>query len=126
MKAITTDGRELECETVEERDHGVALYDADRQQIGYVPYERFKYAIRLRTPVASTSIRSVGYDDEADRLEIEFHSGTSTSTSPSGSTPTCSAPTRAAGTSTTRSAVSTRSDSSADRPGAAVISVLLS
>lgn len=75
MKAITTDGRELECETVEERDHGVALYDADRQQIGYVPYERFKYAIRLRTPVASTSIKSVGYDDEADRLEIEFHSG---------------------------------------------------
>lgn len=75
MKAITTDGRELECETVEERDHGVALYDADRQQIGYVPYERFKYAIRLRTPVASTSIRSVGYDDEDDRLEIEFHSG---------------------------------------------------
>lgn len=75
MKAITEDGRELECETVEEREHGVVLYDADHRQVGYVPYERFKYAIRTRTPVASTSIKSVGYDDEADALEIEFHSG---------------------------------------------------
>lgn len=73
MKAVTRDGRRIECDEVEERGQGVALLDDERGVVGYVPYRNFRYALSFRTPVASSSIRSVGYDDGV--LEIEFHHG---------------------------------------------------
>ena len=75
MKAITDDGERIECASFEETGDGLRLYDGGGALAGFVPYGRLRYVTRWRTPVASTSIRSVGYDDEADVLEIEFQSG---------------------------------------------------
>ena len=75
MKAITDDGERLECASFEETGAGVRLYDGDGALAGFVPYDRLRYVTRWRTPVVSTSIRSVGYDGDADVLEIEFQSG---------------------------------------------------
>jgi hypothetical protein len=75
MKAITTGGETIECIEVEEADHGLVLYDGERRQVGYVPYERLDRVASTRRPVSSTSIRSVGYDEGTETLEIEFQSG---------------------------------------------------
>lgn len=74
MKAHTTDGQEIECETVEEGDFGVFLLDGD-EQVGYVPYEDLSYVLERRSPVASSAIESVGYDEEDAILEVEFRHG---------------------------------------------------
>lgn len=74
MKVVTGDGREIECEGIEEGEHGVHLYGRG-EQLGFVPYGSLRYAARTRTPVASDSIRSVGYDGEDGELEIGFHHG---------------------------------------------------
>lgn len=75
MKAVTRDDRRIECDDVEEQAHGVVLYDGRGGRVGYVPYDNLRYVAELRTPVASSSIRSVGYEDEESALEIEFQSG---------------------------------------------------
>lgn len=75
VKAVTDDGERIECADVEETAHGLRLYDAAGELAGYVPYARLRYVTRWRTPVASSSIASVGYDDEASTLELAFHSG---------------------------------------------------
>ncbi|WP_224268410.1 KTSC domain-containing protein [Haloprofundus salinisoli] len=75
MKAVTKDGREVECAEVREHDHGVMLYDGDDRQVGYVPYESLEHVVRTRLPVSSSSLRSVGYDEDEETLELEFHSG---------------------------------------------------
>lgn len=74
MKAITVAGDRVECDDVEEGAHGVVCYH-DGRVVGYVPYGRLDRVTETRTPVASSSIRSVGYDDEESVLEIEFQSG---------------------------------------------------
>lgn len=75
MKAVTRDGRSVECASVDEAARGVVLRDREGEQVGYVPYENFRYAVQIRTPVSSASLRSVGYDDEDGTLELEFHGG---------------------------------------------------
>lgn len=75
MKAVTDDGKRHECADVEETGHGLRLYDAAGELAGYVPYSRLRYVTRWRTPLASSSIASVGYDGEAAALELAFHSG---------------------------------------------------
>ncbi|WP_101294553.1 KTSC domain-containing protein [Halegenticoccus soli] len=75
MKAVTESGREIECAEIEESAHGVDLYDAERNRVGYVPYDRLAYVAEIRTPVESSSLKSVGYDPDDETLEIEFHSG---------------------------------------------------
>ncbi|WP_224449104.1 KTSC domain-containing protein [Haloprofundus salilacus] len=75
MKAVTKDGCEVECAEVRERDHGVMLYDGDDRQVGYVPYDSLEHVVPTRLPVSSSSLRSVGYDEDAGALELEFHSG---------------------------------------------------
>lgn len=72
MKAITEEGARIECDDLEEWGHGVALY-YDERIVGYVPYQHLECVFETRTPVASSSLRSVGYDEET--LEIEFESG---------------------------------------------------
>ena len=74
MKAFTTDGREIECDTVEEGAFGVFLLDGD-DQVGYIPFDSLSYVLELRSPVASSAIESVGYDAEENVLEIEFRHG---------------------------------------------------
>ncbi|WP_435181617.1 KTSC domain-containing protein [Halorussus sp. AFM4] len=74
MKAVTVAGDRIECDQLEEGRHGVVLYHADRV-VGYVPYERLERVAETRSPVASSSIRSIGYDDEEETLEVEFESG---------------------------------------------------
>ncbi|WP_276302395.1 KTSC domain-containing protein [Halorussus lipolyticus] len=74
MKAITVGDQRIECDELEEGRHGLVLYQDDRI-VGYVPYDRLECVAQTRSPVASSSIRSIGYDDEADELEIEFQSG---------------------------------------------------
>lgn len=74
MKVVTGDGREIECEEIDEGEHGITLYGRG-EQVGFVPYDSLRYAAETRTPVASDSLRSVGYDGEADALEIQFHHG---------------------------------------------------
>lgn len=74
VKAFTTDDREIECETVEEGEFGVYLFDGD-EQVGYVPYENLAYVLELRSPVASSAIEAVGYDSDDRTLEIEFRHG---------------------------------------------------
>ena len=74
MKAITLGGERIECDELEEGRNGVVLSYADRI-VGYVPYEQLACVAETRTPVASSSIRSIGYDDEEKALEIEFQSG---------------------------------------------------
>lgn len=75
MKAIVRDDREIECDEIEEGRYGVILRDDEQGQVGYVPYENFVYAAETRTPVASSNLKSVGFDDDEGVLEIEFHSG---------------------------------------------------
>lgn len=75
VKAVTEDGERIECAGVEEAGHGLRLFDAAGDPAGYVPYGRLRYVARWRTPVASSSIASVGYDGEANELELAFHSG---------------------------------------------------
>lgn len=74
MKAITDDDREIECDEVEEGDSGLYLFD-DGEQVGYVPYTNLAYVLELRSPVASSAIDRVGYDEEDSSLEIEFQHG---------------------------------------------------
>lgn len=74
MKAITVAGTRIECDELEEAAHGLVCYH-DERVVGYVPYDRLDCVIETRTPVASSSVRSVGYDDEENVLEIEFQSG---------------------------------------------------
>jgi hypothetical protein len=74
MKAITVSGERIECNEIEEGRHGVVLY-RDERTVGYVPYERLECVTRTRSPVASSSIRSIGYDEESEELEVEFQSG---------------------------------------------------
>lgn len=74
MKAITTDGERIECDQIEEGAQGLLCYYGERV-VGYVPYDQLAYVTETRTPVASSSIRSVGYDHDEDELEIEFQSG---------------------------------------------------
>lgn len=75
MKAIVESGERIECAEVAEGEHGVFLLDADGRQVGYVPYDELERVAEHRTPVSSSSIRSVGYDEGERTLEIEFHSG---------------------------------------------------
>lgn len=75
VKAVTDDGERIECADVEETGHGLRLYDAGGALAGYVPYARLRYVTRWRTPVSSSSVASVGYDDDASVLELAFHSG---------------------------------------------------
>ena len=75
MKALTKSGEAIECAEVTEGDHGIVLHDGQREQVGYVPYDRLDHVLETRTPVSSSSLSSVGYDDDADVLEIAFHSG---------------------------------------------------
>lgn len=75
MKAIVDDAEAIECAEVSEGDRGVFLLDGDGRQTGYVPYERLDRVVERRTPVSSSNLRSVGYDEESRTLEIEFHSG---------------------------------------------------
>lgn len=74
MKAITVEGDRIECDELEEGRHGVVLSHADRL-VGYVPYERLARVAETRTPVTSSSVRSIGYDADENVLEIEFQSG---------------------------------------------------
>ncbi|WP_132058720.1 KTSC domain-containing protein [Halorussus amylolyticus] len=74
MKATTTEGERIECDEVEEGDRGLFCYHGGRV-VGYVPYETLDSVAETRTPVASSSIRSVGYDADERALEIEFQSG---------------------------------------------------
>lgn len=74
MKAITADGERIECDRVEEGSQGLFCHFGDRI-VGYVPYQRLEHVAETRTPVASSSIRSVGYDRDESVLEIEFQSG---------------------------------------------------
>lgn len=75
MKAVSRDERRIECDAVREGTHGVVLYDADGEQVGYVPYESLLYVAETRAPVASSSLDSVGYDGDERVLEIEFVHG---------------------------------------------------
>lgn len=75
VKAVTDDGERIECADVEEAGHGLRLYDAGGGLVGYVPYGELRYVTRWRTPVASSSIASVGYDDAEGFLELAFQSG---------------------------------------------------
>lgn len=72
MKAVTEAGDRIECDDIDEWRRGLVCYH-DERVVGYVPYERLDRVTETRTPVASSSIRSVGYDEET--LEIEFQSG---------------------------------------------------
>ena len=74
MKAVTEEGESVECDEIEEGQHGLVCY-YDEQIVGYVPYERLSRVIETRTLVTSTSLRSVGYDREDETLEIAFQSG---------------------------------------------------
>ncbi|WP_137286052.1 KTSC domain-containing protein [Halorussus salinisoli] len=74
MKAITLSGERIECDELEEGREGVVLYHTERI-VGYVPYERLDCVTETRSPVASSSIRSIGYDEDDEALEIEFESG---------------------------------------------------
>ncbi|MFC4451660.1 KTSC domain-containing protein [Halorussus aquaticus] len=74
MKAITVSGERIECDQLDEGREGLLLYHGERV-VGYVPYERLECVTETRSPVASSSIRSIGYDDEDETLEIEFQSG---------------------------------------------------
>jgi hypothetical protein len=74
MKAITVEGERVECDELEEGEHGLVLYHGGRV-VGYVPYQQLQSVTEIRAPVASSSIRSVGYDGESEELEIEFQSG---------------------------------------------------
>ena len=74
VKAFTTDGREIECDAVEEGEIGACLLDGD-EQVGYVPYDSLAYVLELRSPVASSAIETVGYDEDDHVLEIEFRHG---------------------------------------------------
>lgn len=74
MKAITVEGERIECDDLEEGDHGAVLY-FDERVVGYVPYQHLQCVTETRTPVASSSIRSVGYDETDRTLEIAFQSG---------------------------------------------------
>ena len=74
MKAVTDDGERVECDEIEEGRHGLVCY-YDERIVGYVPYEGLNYVTETRTPVASTSVRSVGYDREDEVLELAFQSG---------------------------------------------------
>ena len=74
VKAFTTDGREIECDAVDEGEYGAYLLDGD-EQVGYVPYDGLAYVLELRSPVASSAIEAVGYDEDDGVLEIEFHHG---------------------------------------------------
>lgn len=74
MKAFTADGREIECDAVEEGARGAFLLDGD-EQVGYVPFENLSYVLELRSPVASSAIDRVGYDEDDETLEIEFQHG---------------------------------------------------
>lgn len=74
MKAITESGDRVECDDIEEGRHGLLCYH-DERVVGYVPYDRLDRVTETRTPVASSSVRSVGYDEAENSLEIEFQSG---------------------------------------------------
>lgn len=74
MKAFTTDGRDIECDAVEEGTFGVYLLDGD-DQIGHIPYDNLSYVLELRSPAVSRAIESIGYNDEESVLEIEFRHG---------------------------------------------------
>ena len=37
MKAVLTDGREIKCYTITEKERGVCLYAKGNTQIGYIP-----------------------------------------------------------------------------------------
>lgn len=74
MKAVTSGGERIECNEFEEGSHGLVCYH-DEWIVGYVPYEQLERVVETRTPVASSSIRSVGYDEDESVLEIEFESG---------------------------------------------------
>lgn len=74
MKAFTNDGREVECNTVEEGAFGAFLLDDD-EVVGYVPYDNLASVLELRSPVASSAIERVGYDEAEAILEIEFRHG---------------------------------------------------
>ncbi len=75
MKAITVGGESIECAAIEETEHGVRLYDGADELVGYVPYGSLRCVRRWRHPVSSSSIESVGYDDDALALEVEFEGG---------------------------------------------------
>lgn len=75
MKAVTVADRMLECHDFEEGAHGVVLRDRDGKGVGYVPYENLARVERFRSPVSSSSVRSIGYHEDARALEVEFHSG---------------------------------------------------
>lgn len=75
VKAFTDEGERIECASFGETDYGLRLYDSGGELAGFVPYDRLRRVARWRVPVVSTSIRSVGYDEGADALEIEFRSG---------------------------------------------------
>lgn len=74
MKVVTNDDAEFECEEVAEGEHGVFLRGYG-EQLGFVPYGNLRYVAETRTPVSSSSLRSVGYDEEDGALEIEFNHG---------------------------------------------------
>lgn len=74
MRAITVGGERIECDEFEEGDHGLLVY-YDGRVVGYVPYERLDCVTETRTPVASSSVRSIGYDEDDETLEVEFQSG---------------------------------------------------
>lgn len=74
VKAFTTDGRDIECDAVEEGTFGVYLLDGD-DQIGHIPYDNLSYVLEVRSPVASSAIETVDYNDEENVLEIEFRHG---------------------------------------------------
>lgn len=75
MKAIVEGDEEIECAEVAEGERGLFLLDGDGRQVGYVPYGRLERVVRRRTPVSSSNLRSVDYDEGSRTLEIEFHSG---------------------------------------------------
>ena len=75
MKANLSSGEQVECSDVEEGRNGVVLRDREGTTVGYVPYENLEYVARTRTPVASSSLASVGYEPEEAVLEIAFRSG---------------------------------------------------
>ena len=74
MKAITAGGERIECDRIEEGSQGLFCHFGDRI-VGYIPYQNLECVTETRTPVASSSIRSVGYDRDEAALEIEFQSG---------------------------------------------------
>lgn len=74
MKALTASGERIECDEIEEGRHGVVCH-YDGRVVGYVPYDQLTCVTETRTPVASSSLRSVGYDREEEALEVAFHSG---------------------------------------------------